>query len=71
MIAGDHSTPAIMAAHSWHPVPFLLRSRLTRGEGVDSFSERSCAAGSLGRLPATQIMLLGLAHAGKLAKFGP
>ena len=71
MIAGDHSTPSIMAAHSWHPVPLLLRSQLTRGEGVQSFTERSCAAGSLGRLPATQIMLLGLAHAGKLAKFGP
>ena len=71
MIAGDHSTPAIMAAHSWHPVPFLLRSPWTRGEGVESFSERSCATGSLGRMPATQVMLLGLAHAGKLSKFGP
>ena len=71
MIAGDHSTPAIMAAHSWHPVPFLLRSRWTRGEGMESFSERSCAAGPLGRLPATQVMLLALAHAGKLTKFGP
>ena len=70
MVAGDHSTPAIMSAHSWHPVPFLLRSSHTRGEGVTSFSERSCALGSLGRLPATQIMLLALAHAGKLAKFG-
>ncbi len=71
MVAGDHSTPAIMAAHSWHPVPFLLHSRLTLGEGVDSFSERSCAAGSLGRLPATQAMLLALAHSGKLVKYGP
>ena len=71
MVAGDHSTPAIMAAHSWHPVPFLLRSQLTRGEGVDAFSERAFGAGSLGRIPATQAMLLGLAHAGKLAKFGP
>ncbi len=71
VIAGDHSTPAIMAAHSWHPVPLLIRSRWTLGEGVRSFSERSCAAGPLGRLPATQVMLLALAHAGKLAKYGP
>ncbi len=69
-IAGDHSTPAIMAAHSWHPVPFLVHSPLTRGEGVDSFSERTCGSGPLGRLPATQAMLLTLAHAGKLMKFG-
>ena len=71
MVAGDHSTPAIMAAHSWHPVPFLLHSSWTRGEGIDSFTERNCATGSLGTIPATQIMLLALAHAGKLAKFGP
>ncbi len=70
IVAGDHSTPAIMAAHSWHPVPFLLHSRWTLGEGVDGFSERSCRAGSLGRFPATQIMLLALAHAGKLTKYG-
>jgi 2,3-bisphosphoglycerate-independent phosphoglycerate mutase len=71
IIAGDHSTPAIMAGHSWHPVPFLLRSRWTRGEGVEAFSERSFANGSLGRMPATQAMLLALAHSGKLTKFGP
>ena len=71
VIAGDHSTPAIMAGHSWHPVPLLLRSRWTLGEGVESFSERSFGTGSLGRSPATQIMLLALAHAGKLTKFGP
>ena len=71
MVVGDHSTPSIMAAHSWHPVPLLLHSRLTLGEGVECFSERSCALGSLGRIPATQVMLLALAHAGKLAKFGP
>ena len=70
IVAGDHATPAIMAAHSWHPVPFLLHSRWTVGEGVDGFSERSCRTGSLGRFPATQIMLLALAHAGKLTKYG-
>jgi 2,3-bisphosphoglycerate-independent phosphoglycerate mutase len=71
MVAGDHSTPAIMAAHSWHPVPFMLNSRLTRGEGIPEFNERACAQGSLGRIPATSIMLLALSHSGKLNKFGP
>ena len=71
MVAGDHATPAIMAAHSWHPVPFMLNSYLTRGEGVPGFNEADCALGSLGRIPATNIMLLALAHAGKLTKFGP
>ena len=71
VIAGDHSTPAIMGSHSWHPVPLLVHSQLTLGEGVPEFSERGCARGSLGRLPATSVMMLALAHAGKLRKFGP
>ena len=71
MVAGDHSTPAIMASHSWHPVPFMLHSQLTLGEGVDGFNERACTQGSLGRIPAETIMLLALSHAGKLAKYGP
>ena len=71
MVVGDHATPAVMAGHSWHPVPFMLHSNLTRGEGVNGFNERACALGSIGRIQATQIMLLALAHAGKLAKFGP
>ena len=71
MVAGDHATPAIMASHSWHPVPFMLHSKLTLGEGVDGFNERACARGSLGRIPAETIMLLALSHSGKLGKYGP
>ncbi|MXZ90662.1 MAG: 2,3-bisphosphoglycerate-independent phosphoglycerate mutase [Chloroflexi bacterium] len=71
MVAGDHATPAVMASHSWHPVPFLLHSQLTLGEGVDGFNERACAQGSLGRIPAETIMLLALSHSGKLGKYGP
>ena len=71
VVAGDHSTPAIMASHSWHPVPLLVHSPLARGDGAAGFSERGCAAGSLGRIPATSVMTLALAHAGKLSKFGP
>ena len=71
VIAGDHSTPAIMAGHSWHPVPFLVRSGITAGEGVPSFSERDFSLGSIGRISATGIMITALAHAGKLRKFGP
>ena len=71
LVAGDHSTPAIMASHSWHPVPFMLHSKLTRGEGVPGFNERTCAQGSVGSILATQVMLLAMSHAGKLNKYGP
>ena len=71
MVAGDHATPAIMAAHSWHPVPFMLHSKLTRGEGVPAFNEKDCGRGSIGSIPATNVMLLALSHSGKLTKYGP
>ena len=71
VVAGDHATPAITAGHSWHPVPFMLHSRLTKGEGVSAFNERTCRQGSIGRIPATNAMLLAMSHAGKMTKFGP
>ncbi len=70
VVTGDHSTPARMKAHSWHPVPFLLHSPLCRPDDVTEFSERACARGALGRFPAVDIMPLALAHAQKLAKYG-
>ena len=71
VVAGDHATPALLAAHSWHPVPFLIRSKWTRGEGLHAFSERACALGSMGHIPAVNLMLPVLAQADKLTKFGP
>ena len=71
VVTGDHSTPAIMASHSWHPVPLLVSSSLTAGDGVPVFTERGCASGSIGRIPATSVMMLALANAGKLVRYGP
>jgi 2,3-bisphosphoglycerate-independent phosphoglycerate mutase len=70
VVTGDHSTPAMIKGHSWHPVPVLLYSRLCRPDGVSSFSESACILGGLGRLPATDIMPLAMANALKLNKFG-
>ncbi len=69
-IGGDHSTPSVLRAHSWHPVPFLLHSQYSGRDGIAEFSERACARGSLGRFPALQALPLALANALKLAKFG-
>ena len=54
-----------------HPVPLLIHSNLTLGEGVGGFTERECNGGTLGRLAATDVMLLAMAHADKLVKYGP
>jgi len=67
---GDHSTPATLAMHSWHPVPFMLKSKWCRPDNVAEFSERACLAGGMGRFPATEIMPLAMANALKLDKFG-
>lgn len=70
MVTGDHSTPAAMAAHSWHPVPFMLRSKLGRADPCDVFGETTLLQGALGTFPAKEALPLALAHAGRLKKFG-
>ncbi|MCJ7618827.1 MAG: 2,3-bisphosphoglycerate-independent phosphoglycerate mutase [Anaerolineae bacterium] len=70
VVTGDHSTPALLRSHSWHPVPVLLCSRHCRSDEVQHFSERECARGALGRFPAKEIMPLALANALRLTKFG-
>lgn len=70
VVTGDHSTPAAMAKHSWHSVPFLIRAKTARIDPVDRFNELSCLHGSLGQRKALDLIGLALAHAGRLKKFG-
>ncbi len=70
MVAGDHSTPAMLKGHSWHPVPFLLYSKWVRRDKVTKFCESACAGGLLGTFSATDVMTLALANALKLEKYG-
>ena len=71
VITGDHSTPAKMRSHSWHPVPLLLWAPETQlSDSQKKFGERTCALGGLGTFPATEIIPLMLGHAGKLDKYG-
>jgi 2,3-bisphosphoglycerate-independent phosphoglycerate mutase len=70
IISGDHSSPAVLKAHSWHPVPTLLYARHVRSEGIAEYGEHACARGSLGVLPAKDILPIALAHAQRLAKYG-
>jgi 2,3-bisphosphoglycerate-independent phosphoglycerate mutase len=71
IITGDHSTPTRLRSHSWHPVPTLLWAPGSHRRGsAEAFGETECLRGSLGLVPATELMPLALAHAGRLAKFG-
>jgi 2,3-bisphosphoglycerate-independent phosphoglycerate mutase len=70
IVTGDHSTPALMKSHSWHPVPVLLKSPYVLGRLCSSFSERECHKGELGLFRTVKLMPLALAHAKRLKKFG-
>jgi 2,3-bisphosphoglycerate-independent phosphoglycerate mutase len=70
VVTGDHSTPAALKGHSWHPNPILLHSKYIRPDRIRRFTEMDCQKGQLGRFPAKYILPLMLANGLKLKKFG-
>jgi 2,3-bisphosphoglycerate-independent phosphoglycerate mutase len=81
LITGDHSTPAVLKSHSWHPVPVLMAAPYLRGHAYGDpfsrpqadkfpFDEVSCRGGEIGTIPSKELLPLAMAHAGKLEKFG-
>jgi 2,3-bisphosphoglycerate-independent phosphoglycerate mutase len=69
-VTGDHSTPALLGGHSWHPSPLLLRSKWERRDDVEAFGETACLRGSLGIFSTVDLMHLMLANAQRLNRFG-
>jgi 2,3-bisphosphoglycerate-independent phosphoglycerate mutase len=70
IVTGDHSTPSKLKSHSWHPVPTVLAADTCRPDGLEKFSERECLRGGFGIFPAKHLMLLAMAHAQRLGKYG-
>jgi 2,3-bisphosphoglycerate-independent phosphoglycerate mutase len=70
VVTGDHSTPSKLRGHSWHPVPVALWATTCRQDAVLGFHEAACLRGGLGQVEAKYLMLLALAHAGRLGKYG-
>lgn len=70
IVTGDHSTPAYLKSHSWHPVPTLLVSDCCRPDPHTSFGETQAITGGLGQFEAQYLMLLALSNAHRLGKFG-
>jgi 2,3-bisphosphoglycerate-independent phosphoglycerate mutase len=75
-VTGDHSTPAPMKGHSFHPVPLLVAGPHGHGratvfaDAAERFDELAAAGGHLGTFPSRALLALLLAHAGRLQKFG-
>jgi len=70
VVTGDHSTPAKMASHSFHPVPTLIVSDLARTDACQEFGETQAGCGGLGHFEAMYLMPQAMAHAARLGKFG-
>ncbi len=70
IVTGDHSTPPSLKAHSWHPVPVLMKAPHLRGGDGAPFDEVHCRSGQIGTIPAKELLPLAMAHAEKLEKFG-
>ncbi|MCS6845939.1 MAG: 2,3-bisphosphoglycerate-independent phosphoglycerate mutase [Caldilineales bacterium] len=71
IVTGDHSTPAKLRSHSWHPVPTLLWSPDAMPDRCQVFGERECASlGGLGIFHATSLIPMALGHAGRLQRYG-
>ena len=70
VVASDHSTPAALKMHSWHPSPVMIKSSWCRRDEVKEFSEKAFLNGGLGIFSALDIMPLALANARKLKKYG-
>ena len=69
-VTADHSTPAVLGSHSWHPVPVLLAADSCRSDGATAFSEAQCRLGGLGHFASKHLIALMLAHGDRLDKFG-
>jgi 2,3-bisphosphoglycerate-independent phosphoglycerate mutase len=60
VVAADHSTPAVMGKHSWHPVPILIRAQFAKVDDVATFDEYACMRGALGQRSGVELMGLAL-----------
>jgi len=69
-VTGDHSTPASVKGHSWHPVPALIHGKWCFADGFSRFHEKNCRGGSFANLASKDLLAVLLANAARLDKYG-
>jgi len=67
-VTADHSTPCGMKAHSDDPVPLLIAGAGIKADGIQKFSEKECANGTLGVLERGTKLMPMLMHSLKRAE---
>ncbi len=70
IITGDHCTPCVLKEHSWHPIPTAFWHKDCLFDDTPKLTERGCARGILGTIPARDMVPLALAATGQLLKYG-
>ena len=70
VVSGDHASPSVLKGHGWQPVPTLVWSAYCGADPVSRFTERDCAAGTLGLVPAQDLMPVVMANALRFTKYG-
>jgi 2,3-bisphosphoglycerate-independent phosphoglycerate mutase len=70
IVTGDHSTPAKLRSHRWHPAAVVRVADSCRTDQYRTFSEAAGLSGGPGQFHAKCLMPLALAHAGRLGKYG-
>lgn len=70
VVTADHTTSTRAREHVGDPVPLALKGPEVRADGVESFSERECARGGLGRIRGKELMPILLDLLGKMEIFG-
>ena len=69
-ITGDHSTPCEVMNHSGDPVPLLIAGGGVRPDYTESFGERECMRGGLGRIKGHDIVPIMMDLMNRTEKFG-
>jgi len=68
-LTADHSTPVTVREHTADPVPIAISGDV-RTDLVETFGERSCARGDLGRIRGMDLMRILFDISNKSKKFG-
>lgn len=69
-VTADHCTPVLVGDHTGEPVPITVWGPHVRTDRVESYGERPCAQGNMGRITGKDVMKILTSLALRQEKFG-